>query len=361
MSQAPATHVVRPSNHALPRPKPSPQRSFSFAPPPLLVRSLANRVFGPAAPADDAVEWVQLHVEALALVGVELPAMLPFLRIVAADKRASLAEEPLAILREMLFGAGILPEAWKRLPRWGFDTFRGLGGAPAAPVRIARFANLLFRLGVTGPPPRHFAMYGFALALHRAPPHAGFDLERHPLWFLRALLRAVEAVTGPEGHTALRADLRTCLDWLDDARPEPDSNQQHAGWPWILQQARAHRKAKRRTWTVPWAVPCREWVMERFRVVPIRCAAELAEEAEAMENCLEDYEDDCRSGNFAVFSVRDQLTDERLACFSIEREAPGEMWEVSQVAGPKNARVEDRIELAARILALGLGRAGGIQ
>lgn len=326
------------------RPKPGPP------PPPaseLLVRSLANRIFG-APPRERAIDWVKGRVEAVALVGVELPAMLPFLRIVEADPDARSAPDPLAALRELLDDAGIEPNAWKRLPRWGFAAFERLEHNPA-PDRIADFANLLLGLDVQGAPPAAFAEYA-DLALCAYWPE--FEYTDLPLWFMRALLKAVEGVATPAMEAALDEDLACACRWLAETDPSPDANQQRAGWRWIMAQVRAHRAAWESAASEPWAVPTGEITVGRWWIVPLRTRVELHDEADAMENCLATYEADCRAGTVVIFSIRDALTSERVGCFSVGRRGTDDAWQVGEVNGPHNEPLDDEfVELAEQVAA----------
>src|SRR5690606_861388 len=160
-------------------------------------------------------------------------------------------------------------------------------------IPFARFANLLHHLGVDSPPPRDFVMLALTIAQYRIEQYARLNFERHPLWFVRAVLRERERVSSPSDVAALHRELLGCLDWMIEARPNPDANQQHAGWPWILEQARAHRAAKELARAAPWPVPppVAEMAWGPYRVVAIDCLAELAAEAEAMKNCLLNDED----------------------------------------------------------------------
>lgn len=319
----------------------------AFASTPVLVRSLANRIFG-AAPPPKMLEWVGERAEAIALVGVEHPALLPFLRIVAADAFASVEPQPVAALKALLDAARIEPGAWRRLCRWGLASFASLGAAFLDPVAVARYANFLLHLGLEAPP-ADLAAAVLAMARYRAPPSAFLDLERQPMWFMRAYAEALEEGVTTAQLVALPHEVRCCLDWLIDASPRPDANQQHAGWPWILARAREHRKARELAAAVPWSVPMGEMRIDDWRVVPLRNPAEVVAEAKAMRNCLEDYVDDFGSGNFAVYSIRDGRSGKPLACFSVGRESPRHAWEVEQVAGPGNAEPTEELYAVAAV------------
>lgn len=332
-----------------------------FLAPDPLARSLANRIFG-APPFAEAFNWVCGRAPALALCAVEQPAMLPFLRIAQDEKAMKAAADPIAALHELLLAKGMEPAAWKKLARWGFGAFEAMGEAWCKPVPIARFANLLHRLEVHEPPPRDFVLHALHAVYYRAGPNAQLAFERHPPWFLRALLREAGRESEAGQTAALHQDLPGCLDWLIDARPKPDANQQRAGWAWILEQARAHRKKRSLALAAPWNVPvaCMQW--GAYRVVAIRCAAELAAEAEAMKNCLATYEEACRSGAIVVFSIRERSTGARVACFAAERGDDGTSWQLVEVAGKMNSPVDDDVERMghAMVAKLNGGRGGDV-
>jgi hypothetical protein len=90
-----------------------------------LARSLANRIF---APSPDAAEfnWVCGRVEALALLAVDAPRMVPYLHLLHTDRtagEASSAEQLVARLKVLVPALG----AEKREPR----VFRVLNGPPS--------------------------------------------------------------------------------------------------------------------------------------------------------------------------------------------------------------------------------------
>lgn len=340
-----------------------PQRRavLAFLAPDPLARSLANRAFD-HAPSAELFNWVCTRIEPIALVGVERSAMLPFLRMAFADARMAAAADPLAALHERLAAAGIEPAAWRKLHRWGFGPFAMIDGGWLKEYPVARLANCFHRLSVQAPPPPLFAVLAIDAALHRLPPNAKLDFERHPAWFMRSLLNAAEAAPQSSQQAALRDALPGCLDWLLEARPSPDANQQHAGWPWILEQARVHHKARDLALAAPWAVPAAGMPWGPYRVVAIRCAAELAAEAEAMKNCLANYEEACRAGDIVVFSIRRRSTGARIACFAAERCEDGGRWELVEIAGKMNATVDEAVERIAHAMVAKLngGRGGEV-
>ena len=335
--------------------------ALEFLAPDPLARSLANRIFG-ASPSAEAFNWVCGRAfTAIALCAVEHPTMLPFLRIVHGDKRMNAAIDPLAALRERLIDEGLTPAAWNKLAGWGFGAFEPLGEAWLKPIPVARFANLLQRLEVNDPPRRGFAAFALTAALHRVQPNAKLDFERHPLWFMRALLREASS-RDPAASVALRHDLPGCLDWLTETSPTPDANQQRAGWRWIWQQAQAWREASELARAAPWPVPLREMQWGPYIVVAIGSAQELAAEAQAMKNCLANYEDACRCGDVVAFSIRQRATGKRLACFAVEQDGDDGRWTVVEVAGKMNAEVDAEMARIAEATTVKLngGRGGDV-
>ena len=336
---------------------PEPGRE-AVATPHLLVRSLANRVFGPGASAGQC-EWVEEHLQALALAGVEHPALLPFLRLVAENWKFGSEDDPLAALQRLMLATGLEPAAWKRLPRWTFGAFASLPAAWMKPLPVARIANLLLGLDLFQPPPRDFARHVSFLAEYRRDPHGHpHDVERLPLWFMRAVLKGVERAGDASWKAEFAEDLRCCADWLIDLRPSPDANQEKAGWDWVLAQARGYRKWRGLALQAPWPLPVGEMTFGPWWVVPIASPADLAAEAAAMKNCLEEYASDCRSGEVVVFSIRDALTSERAACFAVSRDDRDEPWELEQIAAKMNEPASEEACVVAALVVERMNRQG---
>ena len=98
-----------------------------------------------------------------------------------------------------------------------------------------------------------------------------------------------------------------------------------------------------------------------YRVVAIDCAAALAAEARVMKNCLGTYVEACRSGEVAVYSIRERSTGARIACFAAELLADDD-WQLIEVAGKMNAPVDEDIERIghAMVAKLNGGRGGEV-
>ena len=319
------------------------RKVLEFLAPDPLAHSLTNRIFGSDAMAQ-GFNWVGDHAMPLAQVGIDHPALLPFLRCL--PEGLACRADPIGTLQGHLLAHGLEPGAWKRLELWGFQTFDDfLDNLAAMPGALVEYANLLHRLEVQDVPPGLFShLAGWAAAFD------GVDIATRTLrwipdWFMRALLREAEETSEGDADR-LAGELGQALPWLRDTNPEPDSNQRKAGWYWISHQAIEHDLALE---AVKWTVPCETLVEGPYLVVPLRSGAELREEAIAMKNCLEDYEDQCARGILIVFSIRRADNHKRLACFMVAktRHLLRDLWELEQIAGKMNSPVSHEMSRVA--------------
>lgn len=321
--------------------------AIEFLAPDPLALSLERRMHGEGASASD-FNWIATHAAELSLVAIERPRLLPFLQFAEAGAGRDLVAATERALRK----AGMNPSAWKKLEMCGFEFFGEACEAALtddAAVTVAELANLLDRLQVVEPPPLAFAYLAVHAATFRQPPPVQPLFGPHiPDWYLRALLKEARRIEEEEGEIVdLPEDFELTLRWLSSRPAPPDSNQARAGWRWIVQRAR-----KQFDHNLQCKVPCEEFTHGPFRVVPIRNTDSLRAEGRAMQTCLSSYSTVCCTNMYAVFSVRDALTDERLACFSVavpSSNAPPGSWRLDQVAGKRNAKVSAAIEEVARV------------
>ena len=301
-----------------------------LAPDPLDV-SLTRRIFGGCAPGFREFNWVHRHSPELALVAIENPRLVPFLRIAAANP----VDGPLEAFEGLLRDARINASARRKLEVWGYPVFgEALDAAlfSDAASLMSKLANALDRLQVRNEPPSVFG----ALAVRDAK-------AIYPDWFLRALLDELWLLED-EGFDQTPPLLYSeAIRWLDTDPPPPDSNQRRAGWRWVEARASAHSAAEEEGATRTWSVPCGDFETGPWRVVAIRNRRELQEEARAMHNCLERYEADCRFEAMAVYSIRDRASGGRAACFSLELDLEDHVWRLGQVSGRGNCRVAQEL------------------
>ena len=299
-----------------------------------LVVSLTRRTFDGGVARLESFNWVARHVRELALVAAEHPRLLPVLQLVSR-----LEGPPVDTFEQALREAGITPAARRKLERWGFDPFSMATGfclREGAIETVARFANQLDRLGIHEPPHAMFV----ELAVR-----GGIDTA--PDWFLRALHDEV-ALLAEETDDPYPLDYELVAAWINSKPGLPDPHQQES-WPWIVEQAWRHRALTDAAARAPWPVPSDALSVAGYDVVPLRSALELRAEAEAMRNCLDTYEKDCRAGKVAIYSIRNGAR--RLADLALARvkEEDGS-WKLMRVAGKRNREVPEMAVVATAMV-----------
>lgn len=136
--------------------------------------------------------------------------------------------------------------------------------------------------------------------------------------FLRALGRRLECVDARTGmRRFLDTEFEDVYEWLETERPDFDTNQARAGWPWMLRQhflwaEQEEAFAYARRDQLRWRVPVREAFLAGHRVVALADAYELWEEGHAMRHCARTWAARCLKGRDLVISIRD-AQDRRLA------------------------------------------------
>ena len=129
--------------------------------------------------------------------------------------------------------------------------------------------------------------------------------------FLRALGRRLESVDARTGmRRFLDTEFEDVYEWLETERPDIDTNQARAGWPWMLREHRLWAEQEEaiafaRRGQMHWRVPVREAVLAGHRVVALADAYELWEEGHAMRHCARTWAARCMKGRDLVISIRD--------------------------------------------------------
>ena len=308
-----------------------------------LAAALTRRVFEGEPLKVERFHWAASNQRELALVAIEHPGLLPFMRLMTHRDDGFVKG-----FDELLRERGITPGARAKLERWGYAPF----DAAFEEIRthdayetVAQLGNAFDRIGTPAEPAAAFG------ALTARALQAGA-----PDWFLRAMWEEVcevEQILDPE-DPPIPGDYEDAVDWIA-TRPAVDRNQERAGWAWIVRQARAHRHATDAAACIEWDVPCGTRAIAGHAVVPLRCLRDLEDEAAAMRNCLDSMADDCREGRIAAFSIR--KGGRRLACFTLARVPASEpFWQVLDVTGPRNLPAPEGARIAARLASSLLGR-----
>lgn len=102
--------------------------------------------------------------------------------------------------------------------------------------------------------------------------------------------------------------------------------------PLPLKTKKKHKKRNRKWTSLLDAVE-----IGPYRFVAVTCTNELRREGQIMEHCVQCYEELCRLDCAKIFSVRDALTDKRIATLSLLWEK--DYWHLDQIKGFKNAEV----------------------
>ncbi len=109
------------------------------------------------------------------------------------------------------------------------------------------------------------------------------------------------------------------------------SGEEEAGRP----QVRTRKKNKKRN--RKWSSDLEAVEIGPYLFVPLTCTKELREEGQSMEHCVRSYESLCRIDCTKIFSVRDALTQRRIATLSLIWE--NDYWRFDQMKGARNTDV----------------------
>jgi hypothetical protein len=179
-------------------------------------------------------------------------------------------------------------------------------------------------------------------------------------------------------------ELPLIMDWLNSDRPILDSNQRKASWGWFNRQQEAYHqrlseerearrleqeaiwqaeaperaarqeafrarqavekaKEERRLAAMPqeWESPLEAFETKGYNVVPLTSRADLIDEAEQMDHCIDTWFENCVTRKSAVFSIRNDK--KRFATFELRTvngnpNDPGS-WEFGQIHGYSNDRL----------------------
>lgn len=100
-------------------------------------------------------------------------------------------------------------------------------------------------------------------------------------------------------------------------------------------QARTKKRNKKRN--RKWSSDLDAVEIGPYLFVQLTCTKELREEGQKMEHCVRSYENLCRIDCTKIFSVRDALTQTRIATLSLIWE--NDYWRFDQMKGVRNTEV----------------------
>lgn len=110
----------------------------------------------------------------------------------------------------------------------------------------------------------------------------------------------------------------------------------------LFEQPLAKTKKKNKKRNRKWISDLDSVVIGPFLFLPLTCTKDLRQDGRSMEHCIRSYEELCRIDYARIFSVRDALTQKRIATLSLIWE--NDYWHLDQIKGLRNCEV-DCVEL----------------
>ena len=278
------------------------------------------------------------HQIAFETMAQENPRLLPALTAWLAEsgRMGTPCRDALPQMKHDLLAQGLPQKAWRELVQHGFRPFCV---DPTGNNSWRKSITLLRALHMSrwpALPPR-----GFLRLMHDvAGVPAGFAEpgDGTPGWLWQLLCDEAALI---HGDTVLYRTLYEAVPhwtWMVRALAlSPDKNQRRRGLPWLRNMAQQWA-----TLTTPdrgpvwalWLIDTDWGSVQGFDVIPILSPSDLLQEAAAMHNCVDGYEESCRRESIVLLSLRQTEGSRRLALACLKR--VGRKWRLVQLAGPCN-------------------------
>lgn len=286
----------------------------------------------------------------------ENPMLFPLVFAALGEKKITLRQDSVAQLKKRMARMGHALAAWRTLVKMQ-DFFQLATGDLRNEIPTWRLVNLAFAMAgalqcSTGMPSMNLMRRWIHALLQQFD-----DRKQHlpPAWFRSAAIKAEQQK--PEDADFER-EYEEALAWLNAVHPQPDKQQRHAGWPWIMRQSAqwAYESWKdslrhEREWGTSVELYCD--VESHLLVQPLTSKVDLLDEGDAMDHCVGRfaYDDACREGNTRLFSIRRGYS--RVATTELRAHARYDhYWELWVVLGRFNQDVSDEIRGAAERLSV---------
>jgi hypothetical protein len=277
-----------------------------------------------------AVNLVWRHDKAFRQVAREQPQLLPLLLAMVSQwpaKQGFGGEDPVRLLKDEFTQARITPAGWRYLVRHGARLFEvawaNSTGQPALDVAV-RYLQVLQFAGLPPPPPPSIAKH----FLHAFSRHHGDDtfVEEGfygsiPAAVLRAGFLEANLLRQIDGLRGFAQEFIGVCCFFESRFTSLDANQTKAGWKWMVRRWRALESEQSTIAAAGdpvWKARLAGFGLGGLTIVPIESAADLALEAMALRNCLENYLEDCTEGGIEIYSLRDSLTGKRRGCAGLQ-------------------------------------------
>ena len=142
----------------------------------------------------------------------------------------------------------------------------------------------------------------------------------------------------------INEDLVEVMTWLEAEHPEFDKNQIKSGWNGLAKQAvnwKVECEAYDTLFLLRWESCLPAMEIGSWTVLPLTDAWQLREDALRQHHCADRYVQECLSGGYRLFSVRN-AKGKRVATIGIELK--GDEWKSFGIRGVANAAVEGALQ-----------------
>ena len=142
----------------------------------------------------------------------------------------------------------------------------------------------------------------------------------------------------------INEDLVEVMTWLEAEHPEFDKNQIKSGWSCLAKQVvrwKVECEAYDTLFLLKWESCLPRIALGSWNVLPLTDAWMIREEALRQHHCADRYLQECLSGGYRLFSVRN-AKDKRVATIGIERK--NNEWESFGIRGLANAPVANSLK-----------------
>jgi hypothetical protein len=309
-----------------------------------------------------ALQIGRLAAESNRLVRIQAqtPQLAPLVMAILMDRQLSSHRDLVWQVKQLLSRAGVSEAVWRLVANGPCDFFAPVWhiGSDAPGKSAIAWCRILTAGKADWVPPATLVDGLFASAPRNRRGRVRIGALRwkpDDLPLLRAALREGKRRHAEGSLDAfVKQELLLVDAWWRSEWPVLDENQQSAGWPWLLRQARLwseRREEEINRSSVEYRVPLDTFSDGTFAAKAVRTSFELWLESVAMRHCVDSYDAVCGSGDCLIYSIRDAATGKRLATVSLRSGEERGAWRVGEVVGFANGAASKATKRFARQLA----------